>query len=175
MTQAEIIGYNSAGAMEFKDVPAATATLSALTAKEGVVAAGLYGRDDKIFAQYSRNNRVIPSRLSRRSGDRAIDLRGIYLQVFHEVTLNGERLGTLLLQSDMRQLECKGQALCRYSLHFRIDLGLIRVLGLFETQRLDLPPYSAPGDTMRMVRPTAITRYARPSLRRRNWTADRWL
>src|SRR6202035_4936549 len=32
--QAEIIGYNSAGAMEFKDVPAATATLTALTAKE---------------------------------------------------------------------------------------------------------------------------------------------
>ena len=48
MTQAEIIGYNSAGAMEFKDVPAATATLSALTAKEGVVAAGLYGRDSNL-------------------------------------------------------------------------------------------------------------------------------
>src|SRR3989442_13428195 len=61
MTQAEIIGYNSAGAMEFKDVPAATATLSALTAKEGVVAAGLYGRDSKIFAQHSRNKHVIPS------------------------------------------------------------------------------------------------------------------
>src|SRR3989442_14455776 len=58
MTQAEIIGYNSAGAMEFRDVPAATATLSALTAKEGVVAAGLYGPDGKKFAQYSRNSPV---------------------------------------------------------------------------------------------------------------------
>src|SRR5438874_2540852 len=37
MTQAEIIGYNSAGAMEFKDEPAATATLSALTAKEDIM------------------------------------------------------------------------------------------------------------------------------------------
>src|ERR1700716_4522353 len=60
MTQAEIIGYNSAGAMEFKDVPAATATLSALTAKEDVVTAGLYGRDNKMFAHYSRNSSVIP-------------------------------------------------------------------------------------------------------------------
>src|SRR5437762_5851086 len=45
MTQAEIIGYNSAGAMEFKDEPAATATLSALTAKEDIVTAVLYRPD----------------------------------------------------------------------------------------------------------------------------------
>src|SRR5258707_10474701 len=63
MTQAEIIGYNSAGAMEFKDVPAATATLSALTAKEDVVTAGLDGRDHKMFAHYSRKSTVIPALL----------------------------------------------------------------------------------------------------------------
>src|SRR3954469_7555001 len=60
MTQAEIIGYNSAGAMEFKDVPAATATLSALTAKEDIVTAVLYGREPQAFAHYSRANRPIP-------------------------------------------------------------------------------------------------------------------
>src|ERR1700738_642075 len=54
MTQASIIGYNSAGAMEFKDEPAATATLAALTAKEDIVTAALYGRDNKAFAHYSR-------------------------------------------------------------------------------------------------------------------------
>ncbi len=70
MTQAEIIGYNSAGAMEFKDVPAATATLSALTAKEDVVTAGLYGRDNKMFAHYSRKNNDIPSLLPAHSQDK---------------------------------------------------------------------------------------------------------
>src|SRR4030081_1631433 len=60
MTQAEIIGYNSAGAMEFKDVPAATATLSALTAKEDIVTAVLYTPDAKAFASYSRINKEIP-------------------------------------------------------------------------------------------------------------------
>jgi hypothetical protein len=59
-TQAEIIGYNSAGAMEFKDVPAANATLAALTAKEDIVTAVLYGRDTRIFAHYSRGNIAIP-------------------------------------------------------------------------------------------------------------------
>src|SRR5260370_7180353 len=52
MTQAEIIGYNSAGAMEFKDEPAATATLSALTAHEAIVTAFLSNPTVKIFAYY---------------------------------------------------------------------------------------------------------------------------
>jgi len=41
-TQAEIIGYNSAAALACKDGPAASATLSALTAKSDIVAAALY-------------------------------------------------------------------------------------------------------------------------------------
>src|ERR1700747_2534628 len=56
MTQAEIIGYNSAGAREVKDGPRATATLPALTGKEDIVAAALYTRDSKVFASYSRVN-----------------------------------------------------------------------------------------------------------------------
>ena len=60
MTQAEIIGYNSAGAMEFKDEPAATATLSALTAKEDIVTAVLYKPDGKIFAHYFRAHATAP-------------------------------------------------------------------------------------------------------------------
>src|SRR5258706_13503370 len=42
MTQADIIGYNSAAAMAFKDEAAATVTLSALQAKEDIVSAVLY-------------------------------------------------------------------------------------------------------------------------------------
>src|SRR5581483_2876909 len=41
-TQAQIIGYNSAAAMAFRDEPVATATLAALKAKEDIVAAVLY-------------------------------------------------------------------------------------------------------------------------------------
>src|SRR5260370_16456293 len=107
MTQAEIIGYNSAAAMEFKDVPAATATLSALTAKEDIVAAGLYARDSRMFAHYSRNNNVMPSLLPAHSQDKGYRFEGGYLQVFHDVTLNGERLGTLFLQSDIPQLSLR--------------------------------------------------------------------
>src|SRR5437899_12989870 len=54
-TQAEIIGYNSAAAMAFKDEPAATATLSELRVKGHVDVAVLYNPDGKMFAQYFRN------------------------------------------------------------------------------------------------------------------------
>src|ERR1700688_532881 len=46
-TQAQIIGYNSAAAMAFKDEPAATATLSALTAKSDIVSAACTAQMDK--------------------------------------------------------------------------------------------------------------------------------
>jgi signal transduction histidine kinase/CheY-like chemotaxis protein len=151
MTQAEIIGYNSAGAMEFRDVPAATATLSALTAKEGVVAAGLYGRDGKIFAQYSRNNRVIPSRLPADPQDKGYRFEGEYLQVFHDVTLNGERLGTLLLQSDMRQWGVRAKRYAGILCIFVLISGLFAFLVSSKLQRLISRPILHLEDTMRMV------------------------
>ena len=151
MTQAEIIGYNSAGAMEFKDVPAATATLSALTAKEGVVAAALYGRDNRIFAQYSRNNRVIPSLLPADQQGKGYRFEGEYLQVFHEVTLNGERLGTLLLQSDMRQWSVRAKRYAGILCIFVLISGLFAFLVSSKLQRLISRPILHLEDTMRMV------------------------
>jgi signal transduction histidine kinase/DNA-binding NarL/FixJ family response regulator len=151
MTQAEIIGYNSAGAMEFKDVSAATATLSALTAKEDVVTAGLYGRDSKMFAHYSRNNNVIPLLLPAHSQDKGYRFEAGYLQVFHDVTLNGERLGTLFLQSDMRQWSLRAKRYACILCIFVLISGLFALLVSSRLQRLISRPILHLEDTMRMV------------------------
>jgi signal transduction histidine kinase/CheY-like chemotaxis protein len=151
MTQAEIIGYNSAGAMEFKDVPAATATLSALTAKEDVVTAGLYGRDNKMFAHYSRNSSVIPSLLPAQPQDQGYRVEGGYLQVFHDVILNGERLGTLVLQSDMRQWSVRAKRYAGILFIFVLISGLFALLVSSRLQRLISRPILHLEDTMRMV------------------------
>lgn len=151
MTQAEIIGYNSAGAMEFKDVPAATATLSALTAKEDVVTAGLYGRDSKMFAHYSRNNSAIPSLLPAHSQDKGYRFAGGYLQVFHDVTLNGEHLGTLFLQSDMRQWSLRAKRYAGILCIFVLISALFALLVSSKLQRLISRPILHLEDTMRMV------------------------
>src|ERR1700682_4696326 len=151
MTQAEIIGYNSAGAMEFKDVPAATATLSALTAKGDVVAAGLYGRDSKMSAHYSRNNNVLPLLLPTHSQDKGHRFESGYLQVFHDVTLNGERLGTLFLQSDMRQWSVRARRYAGILGVFVLISGLFAFFVSSKLQRLISRPILHLEDSMRMV------------------------
>ena len=102
VTQAQIIAYNSAAALAFKDESSAKVTLSALKAKDDVVAAALYTTDGKVFAQYFRagdSNPVLPKN-PKQSGYEA---NGNYIDVFNDVSLSGDRLGTLFLRSDMQQ------------------------------------------------------------------------
>ena len=102
VTQAQIIAYNSAAALAFKDESSANITLSALKAKDDVVAAALYTIDGKVFAQYFRagdSNPVLPEN-PKQSGYEA---NGDYIEVLNDVSLSGDRLGTLFLRSDMQQ------------------------------------------------------------------------
>src|SRR5258706_4211190 len=151
MTQAEIIGYNSAGAMEFKDEPAATATLSALTAKEDIVAAVLYSRDGKMFAHYFRGNKTLPTLLPSRLQKKGYLFEGGYLEVFHDVTLNGEHLGTLFLQSDMRQWSVRAKRYASILAIFVLISGLFALLVSSKLQGLISRPILRLEDTMRMV------------------------
>src|SRR2546430_2837763 len=84
MTQAEIIGFNSGAAMAFKDESAATATLSALKAKEDIVAASLYSPEGKVFAHYFRANKSLPPSLPSRSQQNGYRFEDGYLQVFEQ-------------------------------------------------------------------------------------------
>ncbi len=151
ITQAEIIGYNSAGAMEFKDEPAATATLSALTAKEDIVAAVLYNRDGKMFAHYFRGNKTLPTLLPSRLQKKGYLFEGGYLEVFHDVTLNGEHLGTLFLQSDMRQWSVRAKRYASILAIFVLISGLLALLVSSKLQGLISRPILRLEDTMRMV------------------------
>src|ERR1700726_3765267 len=99
MTQAEIIGYNSAAAMAFKDESAATMTLSALQAKGDIVAAVLFTREGDLFAQYVHANSPGGNFPAPPPGI-GYQFRGNYLEVYRDVTLNGEPVGTLYLESD---------------------------------------------------------------------------
>jgi signal transduction histidine kinase/DNA-binding NarL/FixJ family response regulator len=100
MTQAEIISSNSAAAITFKDEKSANVILSGFRAKDDVVSAALYGPEGEIFATYFRDNtHELPS-LRLTNGSR---FNGKYLEVFREVTSENDVVGTVFLQSDMRQ------------------------------------------------------------------------
>jgi signal transduction histidine kinase/CheY-like chemotaxis protein len=151
MTQAQIIGYNSAGAMEFKDEPAATATLSALTAKEDIVTAVLYKPDGKIFARYFRTNAALPGFLPSQLQEKGYRFEGGYLEVFQEVTLNGEHVGTLFLQSDMRQWSLRAKRYANILIIFVLVSGLFALFVSSKLQGLISKPILHLEDTMRMV------------------------
>ena len=151
MTQAEIIGYNSAGALEFKDEAAATATLSALTAKEDIVTAVLYRPDGKIFAHYFRGSTTLPSYLPSRLQERGYRYAGGYLEVFHDVTLNGEHVGTLFLQSNMRQWSIRARRYASILIAFVLISGLFAFFVSSRLQGLISNPILHLEDTMRMV------------------------
>jgi len=151
MTQAQIIGYNSAAAMAFRDEAAATATLSALTAKEDIVAAVLYSPDGTIFAHYFPNGSAHPSTLPGRSQDNAYRFEGGYLEVFRDVTLNGEHVGTLFLQSDQRQWSVRARRYSAIVGIFVLVSGLFALLVSSQLQRLISRPILHLENAMRMV------------------------
>jgi signal transduction histidine kinase/FixJ family two-component response regulator len=149
-TQAEIIGYNSAAAMAFKDESAATVTLSALKAKEDIVAAVLYSPEGKVFAQYFRSNVPRPS-LPAPPQTNGYRFEGSYLEVFHEVTLNGEPFGTLFLQSDMSQWTSRAKRYASLLFMFMLISGFFALLVASKLQTLISRPILRLEDTMRMV------------------------
>jgi signal transduction histidine kinase/DNA-binding NarL/FixJ family response regulator len=150
-TQAEIIGYNSAAAMAFKDGSAATATLSALKAKEDIVAAVLYSPNGKIFAKYVRADVThpdLPGDLVQNNGSR---FRGNYLEVFHNVSFNGDPVGTLLLQSDMSQWTSRAKRYASFLLLFMLGSSFLALLLASKLQNLISRPILRLEDTMRVV------------------------
>jgi signal transduction histidine kinase/CheY-like chemotaxis protein len=150
ITQAQIISYNSAAAMAFKDAAAANVTLSALTAKDDVVAAVLYSTDGQIFASYSRAGRPSPS-LPAALGENGYRLNGNYIDAFNEVTLSGERVGTLFLQSDLERWKTRAQRYAGILGIFVLASGLFAWFISFRLQTLVSGPILHLETTMRAV------------------------
>ena len=150
-TQAQIIGYNSAAAMAFRDEPVATATLAALKAKEDIVAAVLYTPDGKIFAQYVPGGKAAPAVVPPTLYRTGYRFEGGYFDVLHDVTLNGEHVGTLLLRSDMREWSRRAK---RYALIFFVFVfasGLFALLLSSKLQRMISRPILQLEDTIQIV------------------------
>ena len=134
MTQAEIVAYSAAAAMAFNDEASANTTLAALTAKADVVAAVLYAPDGRLFAHYYRAGDPQPA-LPEHVEDKGHRFTGQYLEVFSDVTLRGERLGTLFLQSDMQRWNTRAR---QYTGILSIFVLVSGVLSWFVASKLQI-------------------------------------
>lgn len=149
--QAEVIGYNSAAAMAFKDEATASVTLSALKAKEDIVAAVLYGPDGKIFARYVRagvGQVALPTDLPQMNGSR---FRERFLEVFRNVSFNGDPVGTLFLQSDMSQWNSRARGYATFLLMLMLASAFLALLLASKLQTFISRPILRLEDTMRVV------------------------
>jgi signal transduction histidine kinase/CheY-like chemotaxis protein len=100
---ADIIGTDETAALTFNDQTSAKENLDALSVNSHIVAACLYTKDGQLFNQYVRSDR------RDNFSPPAIKAAGLHwekdhLALFHRVVLDGETLGTLYLESDLREL-----------------------------------------------------------------------
>src|SRR6266446_3998197 len=98
----EVIGTNSTAALTFGDRKAADEVLSVLRTKSSIIAGCLYTGRDVPFATYFQGK---PAPLPRRP--RAFDgivRRDGRVELFRSITLDGERVGTLYIAADQREV-----------------------------------------------------------------------
>jgi signal transduction histidine kinase/ActR/RegA family two-component response regulator len=150
MTEAEIVSYNSAAALAFNDKNSANVQLSALTAKPDLVAAVLYGTDGAIVARYFRAGEPTPELPAPVAG-KSHRYTGQYIEVFSDVSLGGERLGTLFLRTDMQRWNMRARQYAGILGIFVLVSGLLAWLVSSRLQSLVSGPILALEQTMRTV------------------------
>ncbi|MBI5186692.1 MAG: HAMP domain-containing protein [Nitrospinae bacterium] len=105
-TLAKIIGENSAASLIFNDKNYAMDILSALKAKDQITSAYLYQEDGGMFAAYLHDNasKETPPPCPSNYMEDVINSSGGYLQIFHQIFFDDERVGTVYLKFDMSEI-----------------------------------------------------------------------
>jgi PAS domain S-box-containing protein len=101
--QVKILAINSTAPLTFNDQKAAGETLGALKASPNIEFAIIYNRDGSVFAEYWRpGERKVP--LTPPTQDDRHFYSEDDLNIMHGIVLDGERIGTIFLRSDMQKL-----------------------------------------------------------------------
>ena len=103
-TFAEVLGSNSTAALTFNDPAAAREVLESLSAKEHIMAAALYRANEGIFATYVRDQAPAPFAFPAPESSR-IRFESKQLVAFHTIVLDGRRLGTVFLATDLGEFD----------------------------------------------------------------------
>ncbi len=98
---AEIIGANSTASLVFNDQSSAEETLAALAAEQHIVSAVLYAKDGGVFAKYLRGDMPGDFSLPKPEED-GHGFEDGHLVLFRRIVLQGEKIGTIYIQSDMQ-------------------------------------------------------------------------
>jgi len=115
--QAAMTADNCKAALAFEDAADAEETLKTLREEPSIIFGCVYTADGKVFAKYSRDNTVMLPQPQK-------DGHGFHnnsLTVFRSITLDGDKIGTLCLRSDLHLL----------SIMLKSSAGIITIVLLF--------------------------------------------
>jgi len=99
---AAIVGQNSTAPLSFEDPIAAEETLAALRAKPSVLGASVYDKRGKPFAQWPRPG-ASPD-FPEKPGSDGHRFRGNTLVLFEPIVFQGERVGTVYMESGLGEV-----------------------------------------------------------------------
>jgi PAS domain S-box-containing protein len=120
-------GANTTAALSFGDAASARETLSSLSAQNHIAQACVYARDGTIFAFYARPGSR-PNPWPASPGPDGIASTPGHVVLFQPIRLNGERIGTIYLDSDTGELSARER-------HFA-QIAFVVILASFVTAYL---------------------------------------
>jgi len=103
VASAQMVGSNSTAAISFGDAKSAREILAALQAQPNVVDACIYDKDGKVFATYARPGiqREFSPPPVQQNGSAMVTQ---YITLFQPISLNGESIGTIFIEADLKDL-----------------------------------------------------------------------
>jgi signal transduction histidine kinase/CheY-like chemotaxis protein len=108
---AEMLGENSIAPLTFNDQQAAERTVGALRAMRRIATAGIVKPDGSSFATYTRSDLRAPT-LPRSLGPDGYRFEGSEMVLFRSLVVDGEKVGTVYLRSDMNEVITKINHYC---------------------------------------------------------------
>ena len=106
---AQVVGDSSKAALSFRDERVGREALAGLAAKPQIVAAAIYTADGREWLVY-RGPGGPSEPLPPRPGPNGFLIAGDTATVFHPVTMDGERLGTVYLRANISRLAARGRS-----------------------------------------------------------------
>lgn len=148
VTLADIVAGNSTAALSFQSPDDAADVLQALNPQKTLVAAAIYDSEGRLFARYDPAGRgnipVRPAQDGPRFKDGA-------LEVFRKVELQGDRIGTVYLRSNLDELSDRFKAQAVTVGIVFLASGIVALLLSSGLQRLISQPILGLADTARAV------------------------
>jgi len=137
-TLGAIIAANSSGALAFDSPADAVEILGALKNNPHIVAAALYNKQGHLFAVYPQG--ISTQALPAHPTTEGYNFKKGYLEGFEPVLQQTDRLGTLFIQSDLKQLYVQlGNLIFVVAFLFIILLVIAYLLSVFLQKRIARP------------------------------------